>query len=92
MDVKEAVDLAKKHVADLFAKEGVVNLGLEEVEYDDAREQWRITVGFSRAWDQQSAVLAVLGSAGVKRTYKVVIIDKQGKAISVKNRETANAS
>lgn len=92
MDVKEAVDLAKKHVADLFAKEGVVNLGLEEVEYDEAREQWRITVGFSRAWDQQSAVLAVLGSAGVKRTYKVVIIDRQGKAISVKNREAANAS
>lgn len=89
MDVKEAVDLAKQHVADLFAKEGLVNLGLEEVEYDDARELWRITVGFSRAWDQQGVALLV-GPA--KRTYKVVIIDKAGKAVSVKNRETANAA
>ena len=90
MDVKEAVDLAKQHVSDLFAKEGVVNLGLEEVEYDDAREQWRITVGFSRPWEQQAALHAMLG-AQVKRSYKVVIIDKAGKALSVKNRETASA-
>ena len=28
---------------------------------------------------------------GITRTYKIVIIDKDGKAISVKNRETADA-
>ena len=49
MDAKAAVDLAKITVADLFAKEGAINLRLEEVEYDESREQWRITVGFSRS-------------------------------------------
>jgi hypothetical protein len=89
MDVKQAVDLAKQHVADLFATEGLFNLGLEEVEYDDARDLWRITVGFSRTWDQQGSVASLL--APTKRTYKVVTIDKTGKVISVKNRETADA-
>ena len=51
MDVKAAVALAKNHITDLFAQEGLTNLGLEEVEYDEVREQWRITVGFSRSWD-----------------------------------------
>lgn len=89
MDVKAAVDLAKTTVADLFAKEGVINLGLEEVEYDEAREQWRITVGFSRSWDNQGTLSFALGN--IKRTYKVVVIDKDGKTVSVKNRETADA-
>ena len=89
MDVKEAVDQAKRHVADLFSKEGLVNLGLEEVEFDDALEQWRITVGFSRSWDHQGvAALALIP----RRTYKVVTIDKGGTVLSVKNRETANAA
>ena len=90
MDVKQAVALAKTHIADLFSGEGMVNLGLEEVEFDDAREQWRITLGFSRAWDRQSG-LAALANGGMGRTFKVVTVDKDGKAVSVKNRETANA-
>ncbi|MSP01968.1 MAG: hypothetical protein EXR07_13090 [Acetobacteraceae bacterium] len=90
MDVKEAAHLAKNHVSDLFGEEGVTNLGLEEVEYDDALDQWHITVGFSRPWDKLS-VLAGTGILGTGRTYKVVIIDKDGKALAVKNRETAYA-
>ena len=91
MDVKEAVELAKKHIANLFSNEGITNLGLEEVEYDDARDQWRITLGFSRAWDQQGFVVTALGPAAIKRTYKVVLIDKEGRPLSVKNREAADA-
>lgn len=90
MNVKDAVTLAKDHVNDLFAAEGIINLGLEEVEYDDVHEQWHITLGFSRTWNQQG-VFAALSSAGAGRTYKVVIIDPAGKPLSVKNRETANA-
>ena len=92
MDVKAAVELAKSHISDLFAQEGVSNLGLEEVEYVDSQDQWRITVGFSRAWDNQGgAAMYALGAAVIKRTYKIVIIDKDGKAISVKNRESTYA-
>jgi hypothetical protein len=88
MDVKSAVELAKKHVADLFSNEGLENLGLEEVEYDDARDIWHITIGFSRPWDRQYIVGL---STGARRSYKVVTIDKDGKVLSVKNRETTNA-
>jgi hypothetical protein len=90
MEVKEAVERAKTAVTDLFAAEGLANLGLEEVEYDDAAERWHITVGVSRPWDL-GAISVALGGPGGRRTYKVVTIDKDGKAISVKNRETADA-
>lgn len=85
MDVKEAVRLAKAHVTDLFGPEGITNLGLEEVEYDDTREQWRITLGFSRPWNQR------LLTTGMERVYKFIVLNKEGKPLSVKNRETANA-
>jgi hypothetical protein len=35
MDVKQAVQEAKNHIVHLFAEEGVTNLGLEEVDFDD---------------------------------------------------------
>ena len=52
MDVKDAVNAAKTYVAQLFADEGLSNLGLEEVEFDDGSGAWRVTVGFSRPWDR----------------------------------------
>jgi hypothetical protein len=90
MDVKAAVDLAKATVADLFAPEGVVNLGLEEVEHDDVQDLWRITVGFSRCWDQQGVAGMIL--VAPRRTYKVVIINKAGLAVAVKNRDMADSA
>lgn len=87
MDVKEAVRRAKDYAAELFSAEGMTHLGLEEVEYDDARDQWRVTVGFSRAWDH-GGVSAMLGGAATRRTYKVVTIAGDGTPLSVKNRET----
>lgn len=91
MNVKEAVDQAKRHIADLFSREGLINLGLEEVEFDDSLEQWRITVGFSRPWDHQGIPALDLIPPS-RRTYKIVTIDKAGTVLSVKNRETANAA
>lgn len=88
IDVKQAVDLAKRYVADLFAQEGVTNLGLEEVVYDETHDRWRITLGFSRPWDQRG----LAAFAGVPRTYKVITIDQTGAVLSVTNRETANAA
>jgi len=88
MDVKAVVDLAKRYVADLFSSEGLENVGLEEVDYDDVHETWHVTIGFSRPWDRQ----VIVGlNTGTRRAYKVVSIDKEGKVLSVKNRETTNA-
>jgi hypothetical protein len=87
MNAKEAVEIAKNTINDLFAKEGVTNLGLEELEFDDAHDLWRITIGFSRSWDSHQGISALAGV--LRRTYKIVEIDKDGKARAVKNREVA---
>ena len=40
MDAKSAVRTAKAHVEDLFGSEGVFNLGLEEIEFDETNDRW----------------------------------------------------
>lgn len=93
MDVKQAVALAKQHIADLFAEENLSNIGLEEVEFDEHPGEWRVTVGFSRPWDEvpRNALSALAGATAVRRTYKVVrIADTSGRVLSVKEREAAH--
>ena len=51
MQVKEAVANAKQYLADLFREEGLSDLGLEEVEFDESTDSWCVTLGFSRPWD-----------------------------------------
>ena len=40
MDVKQAVQTAKEHVAHLFADEPIMDVGLEEVEFDEVDKVW----------------------------------------------------
>ncbi|MCF6284741.1 MAG: hypothetical protein L3K26_06095 [Candidatus Hydrogenedentes bacterium] len=90
MDVKQAVKQAKMYVADLFADEKPSNLGLEEVEYEEGRGEWLITIGFSRPWESPKNRLAGLVDVVPSgRSYKVVCVsDETGKVQSVKNYET----
>lgn len=96
MDVKEAVTLAKRYVADLFQDEKPVNIGLEEVEFDEMAKCWLVTIGFSRPWNRPtsgtySALLEIadpLASRPMTRDFKVVTInDVTEKVISVKKHE-----
>jgi uncharacterized protein YdeI (YjbR/CyaY-like superfamily) len=93
MDVKQAVRLAKEHIAFLLEDEGIVNVGLEEVEFKEEAGEWEITIGFSRPWDvpeSPSKVMEVLARQGshLNRTYKVLRLkDDDEKVISVKDRE-----
>jgi hypothetical protein len=90
MDVKEAVAKAKEHIALLFADENISNVGLEEVEHDQAFDEWKITIGFSRPWDVPRNAFTALAGAGPHRSYKVVrIASKSGTVVSVKNRDAA---
>ena len=91
MDVKHAVATAKKYVGELFAQEGITNLGLEEVEFDEAAGEWRVTVGFSRPWDMMGTPAATLLFQGVpRRSFKVVrLSDRTGTVVSVRDRDVA---
>ena len=88
MDVKEAVGLAKQYVRELFADERIVNLGLEEVAFEDKGKAWQITIGFSRPWDAADAPVSIVGVIiPTKRSYKVVkISDLDGRIVSVRDR------
>ena len=87
MDVKEAVQLAKKHVAEVFADESIANVGLEEVEFDEVDRVWAITIGFSRFWGRLGDVVRAL-DGNTARTFKIVRIeDGSGRVQSVKHRD-----
>lgn len=88
MDVKDAVRLAKQYVTEIFAQEFIMDIGLEEVEFDDLNNSWSVTIGFSRPWDLPRNPLASFPVQYTRRSYKVVHISNiDGKVISVKNRE-----
>ena len=89
MDVKEVVRLSKQYVSDLFRDENVTNLGLEEIEYDDAGGTWYVTLGFSRPWDKDITGLSALTRVMKQpsRAYLVVKIrNTNGEVLSVKLR------
>ena len=96
MDVKEAVLVAKSYLAEIYTNEGIVNLGLEEVEFDDRSDTWCITLGFSRPWDHPPSprlnpLAVALGDRipqpELRRSYKVLRIkDGDGRVESLKNR------
>lgn len=88
MDVKQAVEVAKNHVEDLFGEEDIINMGLEEVELDE-EGSWRITIGFSRPWDRN--VGSILSGENA-RSYKIVILrDEDGRVLSVKDWNISKA-
>ena len=98
MEVKEAVRVAKEYVNDIFSEETIFDLGLEEVDFDDASHEWRITLGFSRPWSGKQ--VAQPGGGGgftlippprlAGRVYKIVRIDdEQGRVASLKDRSVA---
>jgi hypothetical protein len=94
MDVRDAIKAAKDYVANVYADERVMNIGLEETEFDEATGTWSITIGFSRPWNAlQSTRSALLESLGanppVRRSYKVVHVNSAGQAVSMSHRKMA---
>lgn len=99
MDVREAVQTAKAHIADLYADENIQHIGLEEVIFDDALDAWKVTVGFFRAWDKRNTPLGEFAAlSGGKnpdwrrRAFKVVKIDNETGEISAMTHRSLPAA
>lgn len=93
MDVKQAVQVAKSYLIELYGDtdEKIKHVGLEEVVFDDDASSWKITIGFSRTWEYRNALSAVMDDGGHARAYKVVEInDSDGQVISLKDRLLAD--
>jgi hypothetical protein len=91
VNVKEAVAQAKKYIFELFSDESPKNIGLEEVEFDEQTNEWLVTIGFSRPWDNPTeSPLAALSNLQrlPTRAYKIVrISNDKDEVLSVKSRE-----
>lgn len=88
MDVKKAVHTAKSYVMDLFDSEDIIDVGLEEVKFDELQNSWIVTVGLSRPWDiSRNSVTAMLRDERKGRSYKTVhIADADGRVLSLTDR------
>lgn len=89
MNVKEAVENAKRWLADALREEGVSNVGLEEVEFDQAHDIWLITLGFSRPWNTvKNAFTQISGEPAARRTYRVIAVkEPNGEIAWMKRRQ-----
>ena len=86
MDAKQAVHKAREYLVDLFDSEEIFEIGLEEVEFDDMTDEWRVTLGFSRTWNRTSFIVSP-PSKPEPRSYKVIRIhDLDGEIRSLKDR------
>ena len=89
MDMKTAAQAAKDYVSDLYGVEAITNIGLEEIELEGAT--WKITVGFTRPWDQKDGASIILGQTQLRRSFKQLLMDDaSGRVKSVKDRILAD--
>ncbi len=65
MKVREAVAAAKGHIQELFADEQIANLGLEEVEFDEATGDVDRDIGLLQAMGQTSRALGEFDAIGI---------------------------
>lgn len=87
MDVKQAVHAAKEYIAELYEDEQIIDMGLEEVVFEELPAVWKVTIGFSRPWDVKGPAIAALVDARRTRSYKVISLnDASGKVESLTDR------
>lgn len=85
MEAREAVKQAKLYLADLLQDEQPSNIGLEEIEKEGAI--WRVTLGFSRPWNQ-ATLFSPPGGKPTGRSFRMLTIDdKTGEVLSMKKHE-----
>lgn len=92
MDVRAAARTSKAYIVEVFADEDIDEVGLEEVDFDDQSNLWKITVSFLRPRGEMDRFQAAAtgypaGTPTMRRSFKIVNIDDgSGSVLSVKHR------
>lgn len=87
MDATQAIATAKQYVSVLFADDGAVNIGLEELKFDTESAHWLVTIGFTRKWEGPQGV-GRWNREGTPwpRTFKTVEIeDATGRVVGLRH-------
>lgn len=105
MDPKEAIAKAKNYVLELYEGEPIVDIGLEEIRFDEATDVWDVTVGFQRvlkpthvrqlidAMSRGPSLSALVAAPLSERIYKVVsIANDNGDFRSMTDRQLSSGS
>ena len=94
MDAKEAIGIAKQLVADVFAGELTSPPTLEEIWFDDKKDEWFVTVGLRRPTNhvERNPLLdpMALRSRVVPDLKVVRISNKGGKIPKIIDREVVS--
>ncbi len=90
---KAAVKIARDWLAEMYADEGIADIGLEEIKWNNG--EWDITLGFTRQGHapEQDDGNTLLGALAVlqrrPRVYKVITVsDLNQSVLSMRNRES----
>jgi hypothetical protein len=88
ISVKEAVSKAFEYAHDLYKPQEIPQLMLEEVELDEEKKHWLVTLGYKSYRTIQKQMLPLTTEKESVREYKIFRIDAQdGQFISLKIRE-----
>lgn len=77
MDLRDAVEIAKLHIGDLFAADILQNVRLESFLYDDHLMVWSLTIGFALSRGRGEG----LPAPAPTRNYKIVRVSEADKAV-----------
>lgn len=92
MAVRAAARTAKAYFAEVFADEDIDEVGLEEIDFDDQSNLWKITISFLGPRGEMDRFQAAAtgypaGTPTMRRSFKIVNIDDgSGSVLSVKHR------
>ena len=68
VDVKKAVQLAKKYIVDVLYDENIRHVATEEVVFNTSEDTWKVTVSFFRPEDRFQDIESTLAGGGHGRT------------------------
>ena len=79
MKAEQVVQKARELVVTFFQDQGISHVGLEELDFDYNENQWTVTIGYERNWNDASQ----FGES--YRIYKQLTLDSDGDLISIRN-------
>ncbi len=78
MNAEQAVNRARELVVTFFQDQGISRVGLEELDFDYNENEWTVTIGYERNWNNASDFGDQI------RVYKRLTLTTDGRLLSIK--------